>query len=51
MNNAIARTDQYTAMEKKHSDSNGRGNTKTSIGFALLGIGCIAAGTGIVLYF
>jgi hypothetical protein len=51
LDNAITRTDQYTAMEKKYSDSNRRGNTKTSFGFVLLGIGCIAAGTGLVLYF
>jgi hypothetical protein len=51
LDNAIARTGQYTAMEKKYSDSNGRGNSKTSFGFVLLGIGCIAAGTGIGFYF
>lgn len=51
LDNAITRTDQYTVKEKQYSDFNRRGNTETSIGFALLGIACVAVGTGIALYF
>lgn len=51
VNSMIAKTPEYSLKQQEITDYNRKGDTKTNFGFFLLGLGCIAAGAGIALYF
>jgi PEGA domain len=50
-NTIVDSGDRYTAARKQYDDATRNGNTKTGGGFSLLGLGVLAGGVGIVLFF